>query len=246
MGRSQSADARAPGRTLSPAPPSAAARRLDARSLRLIGITDREVLGMGGQVEAARRALDGGLPALMLREKDLPDDDLLRLGADLRRATQAAGALLIVNRRLQVARAIGADGVHLGAEGPSLAEARAELGEGIVLGYSAHDLNETLTAFGRGADYVIFSPVYETPSKRGILKPVGLEALARVVEDAPGPVIALGGVCAANIAEVAATGASGVAAIRAVFAEADPGEACRVLLERWDAASALNPGSTTA
>ncbi len=246
MGGSQGADARAPRRALSPGTPSTTGTRLDTRSLRLIGITDREVLGMGGQVEAARRALNGGLPALMLREKDLPDEELLRLGASLRRVTQATGAIFLVNRRLKIARAIGADGVHLGAQGPSLAEARAVLGETVILGYSAHDLNETLDAFERGADYVIFSPIYETPSKRGILKPVGLEALARVVEDAPGPVIALGGVCAANVAEVAKTGACGVAAIRAVFAEADPGGACRVLLERWDAALAARPDSTTA
>ncbi len=201
----------------------------------LLAITDRQALGMGSLTEAVRSAIEGGLPSLMLREKDLPDEQLLPIARELRAMTQDAGRIFVINRRIGVARAVGADGVHLGAEGPSLEEARRELGPDALLGYSAHELNEALRAFGQGADYVIFSPIYETPSKAGVLKPVGVEALRRVVESAPGPVVALGGISASNIGEVASTGAAGAATIRAVFASGSPKEAAGGLLRRWQA-----------
>jgi len=198
-------------------------KRLEA--LRLIGITDRNVLGLGDPVHAAEEALASSLPALMLREKDLPEDQLLPIATRLRRQAAQAGALFIINRNIDVARGVGADGVHLGVEGPSLAEARDALGRDALLGYSAHDLNEVLRAFDAGADYVTFSPIYETPSKAGILRPVGLEALARVVGESPGPVIALGGIDESNLSQVLQAGAHGVAVIRAIFGNASPREA---------------------
>ncbi len=199
--------------------------------LRLIAITDRNVLGMGDPVRAAEEALAGGLPTLMLREKDLPNDQLLPIANRLRRATARAGALLLLNRNLEVARGVGADGVHLGVDGPTIAEARRALGSDARIGYSAHDINEALRAFEDGADYVIFSPIFETPSKTGILRPVGLEALGRLAAEAPGPVVALGGIDATQLPSVLASGASGVAVIRAIFGTASPREATRALLE---------------
>ena len=204
--------------------------------LRLIAITDREAVGMGSLTVAAGAALDAGLRTLMLREKDLPEEQILPLAREMRAMTNRNDALFVVNRRLGVARSVAADGVHLGADGPALAEARIELGADAILGYSAHDLNEALRAFDQGADYVVFSPIYETPSKAGILQPVGLEALRKLVEVAPGPVVALGGIGAANIGEVARTGAAGVAVIRAIFGTASPGDATADLLQKWNGA----------
>ena len=209
-------------------------------SLRLIGITDRHVMGLGGLAEAAAGALAAGLPALMLREKDLPEDQLLPLASGLRALTNEHGALLIVNRRLKIARAVGADGVHLGDDGPTLEEARSFLGLSAILGYSAHAPNEALTAFERGADYVVFSPIYETPSKEGILQPVGVEALARLVRSAPGPIVARGGVSLDRVSEIASAGAAGVAVIRAIFAQRSPREATEALLECWAKPRAAN------
>ncbi len=205
-----------------------------SRSLRLIAITDREALGMGSLTSAVESALRGGLPALMLREKDLPEELILPLATEMRELTANAGALLIVNRRLKIARAVGADGVHLGADGPTIAEARDALGEEAILGYSAHGEGEALRAFELGADYVIFSPIFETPSKEGILKPIGLSALEHLVRSAPGPVTALGGISLENVGSVAQTGAAGIAVIRAVFGSASPETATRTLLDRWD------------
>lgn len=201
--------------------------------LRLVAITDREALGMGGIVSVARLAVEAGLPALMFREKDLPDEQALALLQELRAITAAYGTTLIVNRRIGLARAVGADGVHLGVDGPTIGEARAALGPRALIGYSSHEPNEAMRAFESGADYVTFSPIFETPSKTGFLRPVGLDALARLAAIAPGPVIALGGIDASNIAEVAATGAAGVAVIRSVFGSSNPGESVRSLLRLW-------------
>lgn len=189
--------------------------------LRLIAITDT----LGGDWTALERkattALAAGLPALLLRERALPDADLLPIARRLKAAADAHGALFIVNRRLELASVVGAGAVHLGATGPTLEEARAALGSGVLLGYSAHTHPEALDALARGADYVTFSPVFATPSKAGILKPVGLAALTALARQAPGRVVALGGIDERNYPEVLRAGAIGAAVIRAIFAAED-------------------------
>jgi thiamine-phosphate pyrophosphorylase len=206
------------------------------RTPRLIAITDATSTpgGWSAILRLADAALGAGLPALMLRDKTLSDADLLPFARDLRQATRAAGALLIVNRRLDLARAIGADGVHLGATGPAIAEAREAMGPSLLIGYSAHAPGEALDALAHGADYVTFSPVFATPSKAGILEPVGIEALATLARQAPGRVIALGGIDRTNLAAVMQTGAAGAAVIRAVFGQANPAQATRELIALAD------------
>ncbi len=214
---------------------------VESTPLPLVAITDRTVLGMGSLLKASEAAVAAGLPALMLREKDLPEEEALSLAASLREITRGHHARLLINRRLNVARAVDADGVHLGADGPTVAQARHLLGNSILIGYSAHDINEGLRAFEDGADYVIFSPIYETPTKAGLLQPVGLEALSLMVKAAPGPVLALGGIDASRIADVAQTGVAGIAVVRAIFGAADPGEATSRLLRLWEAARPCRP-----
>lgn len=207
---------------------------VNPNALRLLAITDRHVIGMGSLVAAAREALAGGLPALMLREKDLPDDELLPIAHQLREATRAAGALLIINRRLGLVRATGADGIHLGADGPGIEEARETLGPGALIGYSAHGVDEAMKAFASGGDYVLLSPIYPTPGKAGIMDAIGLSPLRELTRKAPGPVLALGGIGVLHLPEVAQAGASGVAVIRAVFGARSPRQATEELLNSWE------------
>lgn len=202
--------------------------------LKLIGITE---LGPGGPdalIRAAEQAFAGGLPALMFREKSLPENDALKLAIKLSDLARGAGALFIVNRRLDLAKDLRADGIHLGADGYTIEEARAALGHNSILGYSAHSETEALDALNRGADYVFFSPVFETPSKAGILEPVGLKRIEKLARQAPGRVIALGGISAENIAQIARAGAAGAAVIRAIFAAPSSGDAVRNLLIEWE------------
>lgn len=207
-----------------------------SNALRLLAITDRHVIGMGSLVAASREALAGGLPSLMLREKDLPEEALLPIAHQLREETRRTGALFLVNRRLELARGVGADGVHLGADGPGIEEARRVLGSAATIGYSAHGVAEALAAFDSGFDYVLLSPIYPTPSKAGIMDAIGLEPLKSLVKQAPGPVLALGGIGALHLNEVAAAGASGIAVVRSVFGARSPRKATQDLLEAWQSA----------
>jgi thiamine-phosphate pyrophosphorylase len=213
-------------------------------ALRLLAITDRHVIGMGSLVAASHEALAGGLPALMLREKDLPEEDLFPIAEKLREETQRTGALFLVNRRLELARGVGADGVHLGAEGPGIEEARRYLGPDAIIGYSAHGVDEALRAFASSCDYVLLSPIYPTPGKAGIMDAIGLDPLRALARKAPGPVLALGGIGVPHLREVANAGASGAAVVRAIFGARSPKQATEALLAAWD--SATNPAEPDA
>lgn len=199
---------------------------------RLHLITDRRLVASLPERAAAALA---GLPprtvAVHLREKDLGGRELLALARRLRAACAAAGQLLFVNDRLDVALAAEADGVHLPSAGVPVADARRLLGPGRLLGVSCHSRPDVERAAAGGADYATFSPIFDTPSKRRYGAPLGVAALREAA--AVGlPLIALGGIDAGNAPEVRAAGAAGVAAIRAWLAADDPAAAVRALLGR--------------
>ncbi|HSM91428.1 MAG TPA: thiamine phosphate synthase [Anaeromyxobacteraceae bacterium] len=192
-------------------------------------ITDRALAAdLPARVREASRGLPRGRIAFHLREKDLGGRALLALARALRRACDEAGQLLVVNDRLDVAVAAGADGVPLPAAGIPAAEARRLLGPGALVGSSCHSRADVEAALAGGASYATFSPIYDTPSKRPYGPPVGVEALRDAV--AVGlPLVALGGIDAVTAPEVRAAGAAGVAAIRAWLVGEDPAAAVRAL-----------------
>lgn len=199
---------------------------------RLYLVTDR-LRATGGDLPAAvGRALAGGVRAVQLREKDLPGGELYRLALAMRELTARHGARLLVNDRVDVALAAGADGVHLGAASIPPGEARRLLGAEALIGCSTHGLQELAEAEAGGADFVTFGPVYATPSKAAYGPPVGIDALRRACAASRIPVFALGGVGAGNVSEVLAAGAWGVGAIGAILAAADPEAAARDLARR--------------
>lgn len=173
----------------------------------------------------ARAALAAGLPAIQLREKDLPGRPLLALADALRAETSRAGALLFVNDRIDVAIAAGADGVHLGEASMPPGVVRRLLPAGALIGLSTHVPGEPAAS---DADFVFFGPVRATPAKAG--PPQGFTRLAEAVRAAPVPVLAIGGLTVDAVPEVRAAGATGVAVIRAILAAPDPGAATRELL----------------
>jgi thiamine-phosphate pyrophosphorylase len=189
-------------------------------------VTDRHATGGRDLADVVARALDAGLPAVQLREKDLPGRPLLMLAEQLRRATAERHAFLFVNDRLDVARAVGADGVHLGEQSFPVEVARAILPTALI-GASVHAV---AGAAASAADFVFFGPVFATPSKVAFGVPQGEERLAAAVRGARTPVLAIGGVDAARLDAVRAAGAHGVAVIRAILAAEDPGAATGALL----------------
>lgn len=192
-------------------------------------MTDRHATGDRDLVDVVVRALDAGLPAVQLREKDLTGRALLALAERLRKATAARGAALFVNDRLDVALAVGADGVHLGERSFPVDVARVVLSHATI-GASVHDVAD---AAASAADFVFFGPVFATPSKALFGEPQGTVRLAEAVRAAAVPVLAIGGIDRETVAAVRATGAHGMAVIRAILAAADPAEATRALVAAW-------------
>ena len=194
-------------------------------------ITDRRMSSGGDLPGAVTKALEGGVRAVQLREKDLPARDLFLLATELRKRTAEYGARLFINDRADVARAVGADGVHLGVRSIPPREARRLLGPKAVIGCSTHNALELRQAREEGADFVTFGPVYPTPSKDPFGPPLGVPALAEACRTAGIPVFALGGVGPGNLEEVAGAGCFGVALISGIISAADPRAAAALLTE---------------
>jgi thiamine-phosphate pyrophosphorylase len=196
-------------------------------------ITDRKQMGGGNLVDAARRWAAAGVDFIQLREKDLADGELEEIARAMVGVLKAAGGRtkLLVNGRLDVAMAAGADGVHLtAAAGELTVEQVRNLWPGAVVSVACHSLEEVARACAAGADLVVFGPVFEKPlggwgtmpgigpvlPGPGLVLPgAGLEMLREICGIAGGtPVLALGGMTAGNAADCVAAGAAGVAGIR--------------------------------
>lgn len=197
---------------------------------RLYFVTDRKQTSGRPLVEVVHAALDGGLQAVQLREKDLEGGELYRLAAALRELTARYQAKLLINDRLDVALAVDADGVHLGQASMLVATARQLLGPEKLIGVSTHSLDEITAAVG--ADFLVFGPVYFTPSKAEYGDPQGVDRLRSAVLHSSAPVVAIGGIKPAQIPEVLAAGAQGIGVITAISAASDPMQATRELLEK--------------
>lgn len=198
---------------------------------RLYLVTDRTQAPGGDILRAVAGALDGGVRAVQLREKDLPGGELFGLAERMRSLTERYGARLLINDRADVAKAVGADGVHLGVLSLPPAEARRFLGPEALVGCSAHDPEELRRASEEGADFATYGPVFRTPSKERYGPPLGIRALAEACGGTSIPVFALGGVRAGNVEEISRAGCFGVALISGIVASPDPRGAAAEMLE---------------
>jgi thiamine-phosphate pyrophosphorylase len=177
------------------------------------------------QVDVIERLARGGVELVVLRERDWSAKQWSDCAARLTKL-RAQGLRVLASRRLDLARALELDGVHLGAESVGVAEARAFLGPQACIGYSAHDPAEARRAADAGASYVTLSPIFATASKPGA-EARGCAWLAAARAQLSTPVLALGGVTPARVAEVRAAGAWGVVAVSALGAAPDPEAAAR-------------------
>jgi len=183
-------------------------------------ITDRKQTKVPLAV-AFRQALEGGVRAVQLREKDLPIRELLALAQELRSITKKFGAKLFINDRVDVAVAVDADGVHLGHQSMPVSAVRKVVGRNMMLGVSTHNVYEARDAEAGGADFITFGPIFSTPSKMQYGAPAGVEALQGVKKTIHIPVFGLGGIRINTISQVLQAGADGIAVISAIFTAGD-------------------------
>ena len=210
--------------------------RLPPRRPLLYLITNRRAFRRASdQIEAIARAAEAGCDLIQIREKDLAAGELRRFTRDAIDAARPHGARVLVNDRVDVALAAGADGVHLRVSSLPARELRAlPQTKDFLLGVSTHSMSQATEAAAAGADLIVCGPVYDTPSKREYGPPMGLQRFADICRRVSVPVLALGGITMANYAEPLRHGAAGLAAI-GLFT--DPNElAERIRLLRGGAA----------
>ncbi len=183
-------------------------------------------------VTLAAAFLAGGARLIQLRWKGASSRELVAAATAIRAWATAARALFLVNDRPDIARAVGADGVHLGQDDLPLAAARRILGPGPVIGISTHSVDEARAAHASGADYLGIGPVYATASKSDALTPRGLDLVRAVRIAVPVPLVAIGGITAATAPGVLAAGADAVAMIAGLVRTADPAAAVGTVLAR--------------
>jgi len=182
-------------------------------------------------LEILTRALDAGVRLVQLREKDLDGRPLYVQALEFRRLTAAAGALLIINDRVDVALAADADGVHLGQDDLPVSAVR-QIAPHLIIGASTHSLAEALAAQAAGASYVNIGPIFATQTKATPQGPLGPEAIEAIAPHLRIPWTTMGGITLANIAQVVSRGARHPAVVTAVTAAPDPAAAARLLREK--------------
>ena len=195
-------------------------------------ITDRKLTQGRDLCAVLERALEGGVKAIQLREKDLDGKEIFALADKLSVICHRYNAELFINDRIDVALAVDAAGVQLGKTSLPIATARRLMGSGKLIGYSTHSPQEAKQAERAGADFVLFGPVYFTPSKAPYGAPQGLTPLKETVGQIALPVYAIGGINPANLAQTMNTGIHGIALISAIIAANDPtAEAKKIVSE---------------
>lgn len=198
-------------------------------TLRLSGlylISDTGISRGQGHAEIARAGIRGGARVIQLRDKALPARELYQVALKLRELTREAGVLFIVNDVVELAMAVGADGVHLGQDDFPVKDARRLLRADSIIGVSTHSMEEAVMAEADGADYIGFGPIFATSTKDAG-EPKGLEGLMSIRDRIGIPIAAIGGINAANAKGVIEAGADAVAVISAVSGAEDVEKAAR-------------------
>ncbi|MBI1992465.1 MAG: thiamine phosphate synthase [Candidatus Omnitrophica bacterium] len=191
-------------------------------------IVDRTAAGTRNLADLTAAAIRGGADVIQLRDKTASTPQLIEEAAALLPLTRSAGIPLIINDRVEVLRAVGADGVHLGQDDLPIAEARRLLGSERLIGQSTHSLEQALAAEAAGADYIGFGPIFPTPTKPDYAS-VGTALIGTVAKQVRLPLVCIGGIDRTTIGHVLEAGARCVAVVRAVCRAEDPEAATRAL-----------------
>ena len=204
--------------------------KCDKHTMLLYAVTDRAWTGPMTLLQQAEAALQGGVTCLQLREKHLEDDAFLAEAREMAALCRRYRVPFIVNDRVDIALACGADGVHVGQEDMEVSAVRRMAGDKLMVGVSAHTGEEAVRAARGGADYLGLGAVFSTSTKAdaGAMSRDTLKAICQAVDL---PKVAIGGISAKNILELSGSGVDGVAVVSAIFGAPDPRRAAQDLAE---------------
>jgi len=192
-------------------------------------VTDRGLSRGRRTAEIVRDAIKGGITCVQLREKNCSTREFIDEARALKTLLRDTNIPLLINDRLDVALAVGADGVHLGQSDMPIADARRLLPPGAIVGISAESLEEAVTAEKEGADYIGIGPVFATRTKTDTAPPMGPDGVKKIRAAVGIPIVGIGGIGPDNVKEVIAAGADGVSVVSAIVSARDPEDAARAL-----------------
>ena len=193
---------------------------------RLYAILDLGYVETSDAARMTEALVAGGIDLLQLRAKNRPPEEIEKLAAELHAVTAQRGVPLIINDHPGIARKVGAEGVHLGQDDLSIAEARKIVGPDCAVGKSTHSVDQAVRAFYEGADYIGFGPIFATPTKPDY-PPVGLGDIQEVHEAVRIPIFCIGGIKLDNLEKVIEAGARRVVIVSGLLQAGDPAEYAR-------------------
>ncbi|GJL66433.1 MAG: putative thiamine-phosphate synthase [Nitrospirales bacterium] len=194
-------------------------------------VTNRHQTSQRPLHSVVQETLQAGTKFLQLREKDLDTRQLVSLAQDMVSEVRQHHAFLLINDRADIAKHIGADGVHLRSNSLPVPQVRQFLGPQAFIGKSTHTLHDVLTAEAEGADFLVLGPIYDTPSKKPYGSPLGLGVLEQACQQSTLPIYAIGGITPERVQEVKQAGAYGVAVISAILESTSIPSATRHFLQ---------------
>jgi thiamine-phosphate pyrophosphorylase len=197
-------------------------------------VTDRGLARGRPTLKIVQAAVQGGVTCVQVREKDCTTLDFIEQAQSIKEYLQSKRVPLIINDRVDVALAVGADGVHLGQTDMPLDMAKKIIGDSMIIGISAESLEDAIAAEQGGADYLGVSPIYATPTKTDTAPPLGLEGLRAIRQKVNLPLVGIGGLNRDNAAAVIQHGGDGVAVVSAIVAADDPMQAAGDLKQLID------------
>lgn len=203
----------------------------DRKDLMLYAVTDRSWLGGETLRSQVERALKGGATFIQLREKELDEGDFLEEAKEIQKLCREYHVPFVINDNVEIAAAIGADGVHVGQSDMEAGDVRRRLGPDKIIGVSAQTAEQALRAQEHGADYLGVGAVFPTGSKADATE-VSRETLEEICRAVDIPVIVIGGIGRENVMELKGSGICGIAVISAIFAQKDIEAAAAELKKR--------------
>lgn len=203
--------------------------RLDKKHMLLYAVTDRAWVGTKSLYEQVKEALENGVTCVQLREKELDESDFLKEAKQISTLCKEYKVPFIVNDNVNIAIACKADGIHIGQEDMELTNVRKLVGEDMIIGVSAHTVEEAIKAQEGGADYIGIGAVFATSTKTDV-DVLSFETLRSICEAVDIPTVAIGGIKKDNICKLKGSGIDGVAVVSAIFAAKDIATATKELL----------------